>query len=344
MKKMILYVSMIFFAVIISGCVKSAEERQVSHDNNETVLRIEGFVRPGAEARVLAPIDGEISSVLKRNGDRIREGDIIAVYDKEPILINIAKVEAKIRGKKRAIGFYQQGGGRAENEAVIDNAKLQLQKIAQLYHLGAASKIEFDNAEDRYLTLLVNEEQRKSTDASQRKSREDDRGVLDEYYGELAQLRYELARTNIIATTDGFLTNFKLEPSQRITSNSELGQVINIDKVVVYGALASGLYQFVKEGQKVKVSFLTTPSIQRMGIVDRIVPVVDPELGRMIVQIPLKNPDYALQPSTKALIEVTLSKSAQGKVRKIFYESDQRSKYIDIKSNMSGDYSKYQKY
>jgi len=120
--------------------------------------------------------------------------------------------------------------------------------------------------------------------------------------------------------------------------------VINIDKVVVYGALASGLYQFVKEGQKVKVSFLTTPSIQRMGIVDRIVPVVDPELGRMIVQIPLKNPDYALQPSTKALIEVTLSKSAQGKVRKIFYESDQRSKYIDIKSNMSGDYSKYQKY
>lgn len=331
-------------AILLSGCVKSAEEKQIKEVNNETVLRLEGFVRPIDEAKVLTTNEGEILQVLKRNGDRVQKGEVIAVYDKEPILIEIEKVRAKIRAKERSLGYFKKSGGGPENEAVIDNAKLQLQKIAQLYHIGAASKIEFDNAEDRYLTLLVSEEERRTTELERNKVQAVDRGMLDEYYGELAQLKHKLERTNILAATDGFLTNFKLQPGQRVSGNDEMGQIVNIERVVVYGALAAGLYQYVKEGQKVKISFMTMPQIQRMGIVDRIVPVVDPQIGRMIIQIPLKNPDYAIQPSTKALIEVTLSKADQGKVRKTYYESDKRSKYIDDKSNIEGDYSKYQKY
>lgn len=337
-------VVMMAVALLFSGCTKSAEEKQIKEVNNETVLRLEGFVRPIDEAKVLTTIQGEILSVLKRNGDRVRKGEVIAVYDKRPILIKIEEVQAKIRAKNKAVGYFKEGGGGPENEAVIDNAKLQLQKIAQLYHLGAASKIEFDNAEDRYLTLLVSEEQRHTTESQRNKVQAEDRGMLEGYYGELAQLKYELERTNIFADTDGFLTNFKLQARQRVSGNDEVGQIVNIEEIIVYGALASGLYPFVKEGQKVKISFMTTPQIQRMGIIDRIIPVVDPQLGRMIVQIPLKNPDYAIQPSTKALIEVTLNKADQGKVRKTYYESDKRSKYIDDKSNIEGDYSKYQKY
>lgn len=331
-------------AILFSGCTKTAEEKQIKEVKDETILRVEGFVRPIDEAKVLTTQEGEILHVLKRNGDRVHRGDVIAVYDKRPILIKIEQVQAKIRAKERSLGYFHQGGGGPENEAVINNAKLQLQKIAQLYHIGAASKIEFDNAEDRYLTLLVNEETRRTTDLERLKVQTIDRGMLDEYYGELAQLKYQLERTNILAATDGFLTNFKLQAGQRVSGNDEMGQIVNIESIVVYGALAAGLYQFIHEGQKVKVSFLTTPQIQRIGVVDRIVPVVDPQIGRMIMQIPLKNPDYAIQPSTKSLIEVTLSKADQAKVRKTYYESDKRSKYIDDKSNIEGDYSKYQKY
>lgn len=336
--------TVIVSALLFSGCTKSAEEKQIKEVENETILRLEGFVRPIDEAKVLTTIQGEILSVLKRNGDRIEKGDIIAVYDKRPILIEMEKVRAKIRAKERAIGYFSKSGGGPENEAVINNAKLQLQKIAQLYHMGAASKIEFDNAEDRYLTLLVSEQERMTTESQRYKVQAEDRGMLNEYYAELAQLRYDLERTNIRAATGGFLTNFKLQAGQRVSGNDEMGQIVNIDNVIVYGALASGLYQFVKEGQKVKVSFMTMPQIQRMGIIERIVPVVDPQLGRMVLQIPLKNPDYALQPSSKALIEVALTKADQAKVRKIYFESDKRSKYIDDKSNIEGDYSKFQKY
>ncbi len=334
----------VVIAALFSGCTKSAEEKQIKEVNNETVLRLEGFVRPIDEAKILTTIQGEILNVLKRNGDRVHKGETIAVYDKRPILIQIEQVQAKIRAKQKTLGYFRKSGGSPENEAVIDNAKLQLQKIAHLYHIGAASKIEFDNAEDRYLTLLVSEEERLTTESQRYKVQAEDRGMLEGYYGELAQLKYELERTNILAATDGFLTNFKLQAGQRVSGNDEMGQIINIEQVVIYGALAAGLYQFVEEGQKVKISFMTVPQIQRIGIIDRIVPVVDPQLGRMIIQIPLKNPNYAIQPSTKALIEVTLSKADQGKVRKTYYESDKRSKYIDDKSNIEGDYSKYQKY
>lgn len=331
-------------ALLLSGCVKSAEEKQIKEVNNETVLRLEGFVRPIDEAKVLTTIQGEILHVLKRNGDHIRKGEVIAIYDKRPILIEMEKVRAKIRAKQRAIGYFTKSGGGPENQAVIDNAKLQLQKIAQLYHMGAASKIEFDNAEDRYLTLLVNEEERVTTESQRYKIRAEDEGMLKEYYAELAQLEYDLQRTNIVAATSGFLSNFKLQVGQRVSANDEMGQIVNIESIVVYGALAAGLYRYVKVGEKVKITFMTMPQIQRMGIIDRIVPVVDPDIGRMIVQIPLKNPDYAIQPSTKALIEVTLSKPDQARIRKTYYESDKRSKYIDDKSNIDGDYSKYQKY
>lgn len=340
----IFYVGAIFTAILLTGCVKSAEERQVTDVNKETVLRIEGFVRPAEETKVMAPIDGEILYVLKRNGDTIHKGETIATYDKRPILIEIEKIQEKIRSKQRSMRVNTKSGGGAEHEAVLDNAKLQLQKIAQLYYAGAASKIEFDNAEDRYLTLLVNDDERRLVEAGRNKVYEEDKGVLQDYYAELAQLRYKLTRTNIIAMGDGFLTKFNLEEGQRLGTNDELGEIVNIENVVVYGALAPGLYQFVKVGQKVKLSFLTTPSVERSGVVERIVPVVDPEIGRMIIQIPLKNPDYFLQPSTKTLIEITLNRKDQEKVRKIFYGSDERSKFVDSKSRIDGDYSKYQKY
>ena len=194
------------------------------------------------------------------------------------------------------------------------------------------------------MTLLASGKEQLASELEREKTHTDERGVLDEYYGELAQLKYKLKRTNIVAETDGFLTNFKLQAGEQVRGSFEVGQVVNIDQVVVYGALATGLYPFVKEGQKVTISFMTTPQIQRVGIIDRIIPVVDPQLGRMIIQIPLKNPDYSLQPSAKALIEVPLVQKDRAKVRKIFYESDHHSKYIDVTSNISGDYSKYQKY
>ncbi|MFZ2889571.1 MAG: efflux RND transporter periplasmic adaptor subunit [Sulfuricurvum sp.] len=338
-------IAMAAAALLLSGCVKSAEEKEIKEVNNETVLRLEGYVRPIDEAKVKTSIAGEIEIVLKRNGDRVTKGDVIAVYNKRPILIEMEKVRAKIRAKEQALGHYRKGGGGGpENQAVIDNAKLQLQKIAQLYHMGAASKIEFDNAEDRYLTLLVSEESRRFSESSQYKSRAEDRGALQEYYGELARLQYELERINIIAATNGFLTNFKLQSGQSVSDNTDIGEIVNIDNVIVYGALATGLFPYVKEGQKVKISFLTTPGITRMGIIDRIVPVVDPQLGRMVIQVPLKNPNYALQPSVKGLIEVSLSKRDQAKVRQTYYESDKRSKYVDDKSNINGDYTKMQKY
>lgn len=335
---------MIAISILFSGCTKSAEEKQIKKLENETILRVEGFVRPSDEAKVLTTQEGEILTVVKRNGDRVRKGDIIALYDKRPILIEMESVRAKIRAKERSLGYFKKSGGGAENQAVIDNAKLQLQKIAQLYHLGAASKIEFDNAEDRYLTLLVSEDDRHITELERNKIQVLDRGMLDEYYAEIALLKHKLDRTNIVAATDGFLTNFKLQSGQRVSGNDEMGQIVNIEKVVVYGALAAGLYQFVQEGHKVKVFFMTTPQIKREGVIDRIIPVVDPQIGRMILQVPLDNPDYAIQPSTKVLIEIGLNKADQAKIRKTYYESDKRSKYIDDKSNIEGDYSKFQKY
>ena len=345
MSKITHYVTVtIMIVAFFSGCAKTAEEKQIKEENNETILRVEGIVRPIDEAKILTINDGEILSVLKRNGDRVHKGDVIAVYDKKSILIDIERIQEKIRAKKRALGYFQKNGSMQENEAVVNNAKLQLQKIAQLYHLGAASKIEFDNAEDRYLTLLASGKAQHVTELEREKSHADETGDLEEYYGQLAQLKNTLQHTNIVAGTDGFLTNFKLQAGEQVVRSTEIGQIVNIDHVVVYGALAAGLYPFVKEGKKVTISFMTTPQIQRTGIIDRIIPVVDPELGRMIFQIPLDNPDYSLQPSTKGLIQVALSKADQGKVRKTYYEADKRSKYIDIPGGISGNYSKYQKY
>jgi multidrug resistance efflux pump len=133
---------------------------------------------------------------------------------------------------------------------------------------------------------------------------------------------------------DGYLIGSKIKVGSLVAKNSSMGTIINIDNVTVKAGLAPGLYPFIKKGESVHIDFIVTPPYSIDANITRIIPVVDPEFGRMVVDIELKNFNFILQDGMKAMVKIKLKKEYQEKVREYFIDKKDQV-IVEINSDIN---------
>ena len=145
-------------------------------------------------------------------------------------------------------------------------------------------------------------------------------------------MEYKEKNSVVKSPISGYLTGSSLVAGQEVVKGAVVGQILNLDKVVVKAGLASGLYRFIHKGDSVKLDFITTPPYSTTAKITKIIPIIDPKIGRMVAEIILNNTNYILQDGTKAIITVTPKREVQSQLYKDFYKKG--SSVVEIKTDI----------
>ncbi len=328
----VIYMIALIFILMLPNCAKTPEQKQLIKAGKKTLkVKLEGVVKPYEKMKILAPETGTVKKIYVQNASWVKKGDIIYEIYNEELDVRIKALKAQIADINKNIYINRRNSYRIiqSRAELIRVAKTQLERISGLYAEGYATKYELESAEEKYFRLLSEKENIKENYTTTRNNMYKEKRAKEV---ELAKLVKQQKNSKVYATATGYLTGFSLNLEQTVTKDSIIGQIINLNKVIVRAGIASGLFQFIHKNDIVQIDFITTPPYSRKTRITRIIPIVDPKIGRMVVEMELDNPNYILQDGTKALITLIPSKEAQARLYQDFYKKG--SNIVEIRTDI----------
>jgi len=207
---------------------------------------------------------------------------------------------------------------------MVNIARLNLEKLAKLKCKGYSSDKELSDAKLAYVASL-------NTRYNDKENKIERIKMLDKRIAqvktELKKLKHQMSLSLVKSDINGIITNLQTQKGDYVTKGAKLGNIADIDTVIVKAGIAPGLLPFIKKGKKVKINFITTPPYSVEAKIDRVILVVDPNFGRMTVEIKIPNKNYILQAGTKALVTVYLDKKEQEFIKKNFIDNPNKTVY-----------------
>lgn len=166
--------------------------RVAQRDVDEDLLAI-GTVQPGASVTVKARVDGQLEQVLFREGQEVQAGAVLARIDARSLQAQFDQVRAQ----------------KARNEALLENARLDLKRYADLLKLDSVSPQTYESQRAQVAQL----EAAVQADAAQ-----------------LELARVQLGYTTITAPISG-RTGARLVDAGNLVRASEASQIVVLNQV-----------------------------------------------------------------------------------------------------------------
>lgn len=195
---------------------------------------------------------GTIISILKKNGDLVKKGEIV-------IKLTKAEVESEY---KSALANLES------SKILLDAANNKYEKYKKLFEMGLVSEIDFLNfktdfsdAKAHYLAQKANFENKKDT------------------YDKLTR----------VSLLDGKLGNLFLKEGNDVAEDEILFTVINESAMEGYVEFPGNLYNNINERDKVTVEITDLKNKIFEGIVTEINPVANPETKKFKMKLSIKN-------------------------------------------------------
>jgi len=325
----IVLISTILF---VGGCAKKPEEKQLKKKDKNITVQLEGSVYPAhAQTMIVGETTGIVNKIYKKAGDYVHKGEVIFSLDASDLIRKKQTVEKKIALRQEDLRVYESLISETSPKTYKSIALQQLEKVARLYAENYVSEKELNDARKLYADALYDFAQ-KSYDKNKQKSAV--AKDLAELYYEKAKLERMIKNANYTSPIDGFIQKLEIEIGSAVRTNDKVGRIIDLDTVVIRAGLAAGLYPFVKVGDKVRIDFVTTPTFRVRSTIQKISPVLNSDVGGMVIEIPVPNQNYILQEKTGALITIYLTKEQQEFVKKYFWgRHTSWMKTVHIKSN-----------
>jgi RND family efflux transporter MFP subunit len=202
-------------------------------------------------------VEGHVTRIFARSGDRVRPGTAILAIDPERQQAAVASQEASIEAR----------------EADVVYARQQFERLQELFGQRVVSKAELDQAE---AALKTAEASLAATRAQAREER-----VSLEYY-------------QVTAPTAGVIGDVPARVGDRVTPDTELTTIDNNDELEVLIPIPSERAPDLALGLRLEI---LTPSGDELAetTVSFISPRVDSETQSVLVKGMLKNPDGRLR-------------------------------------------------
>ncbi len=304
----------IFVVLVLIGCAKTQEQKELKTTENNISIRIEGAVYPYKKQDIISAVSGYVKDVYVRNGERVKKGDIIYSLDKRIISLDIINVKSEIRSLEQIRNYVVENSIDGSIPAA-NIAAMELKKVAYLNSKGYISDFEKDNYIKNYINAMLNSKTTKADNFNKVKNLNQE--IVNKKI-ELKKLEFNLQHADAYAEINGFVANLRLSKRESLGIDKKVCTIVDIDKVIVKAGFATGLLPYLHIGQKVNIAFVTTPPYSTKAVISQINPIVNEVFGTMTVEIIVSNYNYLLQSGTRALINIPLSKNGQKEVKKYF--------------------------
>ncbi len=230
MKKIILL--SLIAAVITISCSKN---------NNEADAWGNFEVR---EVMISAQGNGQIIDFPANEGDKVQEGDIIAVIDTSVLDLKLNELRASMKAVSTRIAVISSQSGIFKQQ--ISNAKVDLERVHKMLQDGAATQKQFDDISGKIAVL----EKQIGANNSQKSSVASELNVLE---SKLLQIEDQKLRSVIKAPLPGTVLSKYAEKGEITTAGKPLVKIANLDLVRLKVYVSGGQLSQVKIGHNCKV-------------------------------------------------------------------------------------------
>lgn len=309
------YIIVFVVASLLIGCAKSKEEKELKIEENNISIRIEGSVYPSQQQEVIAESSGKIKKLYIKYGSEVNKGDLIYSLDKELLNLDIQNKKQELKLLKKIYAKVKEDNTQYKDSSEIIIAARELKKVAYLKSEGYLREFEENGYKKNYINAI---DAKRNKEMSQYEKRKNIETSLFAKKIELKKLYYQLNHSDGYAGMHGLIAKIELQEGENIGVDKKICTIVNLDKVIVRAGFATGLLPFIHKKRDVQVSFVTTPPYKTVAKITEIRPIVNPSFESMTLDIEVPNKEYMLQEGTRALVNITLSKEGQKRVRTYF--------------------------
>jgi multidrug efflux system membrane fusion protein len=258
-----------------------------------------GAVEASAMVSLKPQISGQLMEVRFREGDFVKEGQLLALVDPRALQAQLNQLQAQIAKDQAALG--QSEAALARDRAQEGNAKSQLERAAQLWKQGIISKEQYD----QYVTTEATFAATINADLA---AIENSKAQIVASQAAVDTQKVQLGYTKIYAPITGRTGSITVKPGNILTANTtELATINQVQPVYVTFSLPEVNLPALRQhtGQKLPVTAMPeeggTPQTGALAFFEN---TVDPTTGTVKVKALFDNRDRVLWPGQ--FVRVTL--------------------------------------
>ncbi|WP_350449493.1 efflux RND transporter periplasmic adaptor subunit [Aminobacterium mobile] len=203
------------------------------------IVRFVATLEPEEEAAVISKVPGKtVLQVLVHEGDKVQEGDILAILDASLIEQQVSQAQASL----------------AKAEIYKQTAENDYRRFSQLYKEEVISRQQYDHVEGEYKTSVRQVAETKAV---------------------LEQLKITKGYHRIEAPISGIITARNVDAGDT-TSSYPVFVIAKQEQVKAVGVVPEKLYSKVRAGQETHISLDAFPGRSFKAKVARVSPILDP--------------------------------------------------------------------
>ncbi len=180
--------------------------------NLDRVLPLTGSLAPLTEATVKAKVAGELVAVAVREGESVKQGQMLAKIDLTEVQARVAAREADVAAAKAQLVWAEKN--RAQQKALLDKAFI--------------SQSAFDNIQSNH-------------DVAAAKLRASD--------AELVMARKSLGDAVLVAPFSGIVSLRHVQPGERVALDAKVVSIVDLSRLQLEAAVPPGAIGQVRVGQ-----------------------------------------------------------------------------------------------
>ncbi len=363
-KKTIIIISVAVVIVLIvlvvlknKGVLGSENLTKVSTEKVERRTIIEsvsanGRIQPEKEVNITPYISGEVVELHVREGDEVKEGELLAKIDPEIYQSNFERTEAGLMSQKASLANSR--ARLAQARAQFTNAGLSFERNKTLFDQDVISQADFDAASSQY------EVAKAEVQAAEETARAAEFQVASAE-ASLREARENLTKTAIYAPTNGTISRLIVEKGERVAGASQFSAGTELMRVANLNSMEAVVQ--VNENDIVRVSLNDTSLIEVDAYLNRKFKGIVTEIAtsadvtgvstdqvtnfevkiRMLKSsyadlIPEDNPSYSpFRPGMSTTVDIqtkTESKTLTVPIQAVTTRSDSTGKSVSQRQNM----------
>lgn len=259
---------------------------------------------PSEEVQVTPKVSGKISSLPVKLGQYVTKGQVLFKIDEQDLSNAVQQAEAAYRVAQANLrqtnsssdqGLVQAKNGLKQAEQALADAKLNQQRMQELFTQGAISSQQLEQANTQLTnaqTSYANAQQ--SLQAAQQKTgTQVSEASVNQSSVSLQNARNQLANATVVAPINGFISSVNGAVGQ-MAGQQPVVVIVNTNPLLVKANLSETDITKVKVGTAVKVNVQSTGKTIDAKV-SAVSPVMDSALKAYPVEVTIPNADNALK-------------------------------------------------
>jgi RND family efflux transporter MFP subunit len=282
----------------------------VSEIPMERTITVTGTLAAYDQATVSAKVPGRIESISVDLGTVLRQGQVIAQIEKKDYQLRLQQAEAALAQARARVGLPPEGkddrivteetGTVRQAQALLDDAKLKLERADSLFKRGVLAKAQLDGADADYKVALS-----KYQDAIEEiRNRQ---ALVVQRRSELEIARQQLTDSAIYAPFDGVIQEKRASIGEYVAAGAPVVNIVRMDPLRLRAEVPERESRSVHVGQEVRVTLEGDPNVYT-GKIARISPAITAQNRVLIVEAEVRN-DGHLRPGSFARAEIVSADS-----------------------------------